>query len=93
MLLIQKGRNPEQWMHQLYQWFMGLFEPASKRKLRVVRDDFFYDNKGKKPFQRQSIPNQQKIDLLLEKIHQKGYDALTQEEKDLLKRAGESNTN
>ncbi len=93
MLLIRNGRNPEQWMHQLYQWFMGLFEPASKRKLRVVRDDLFYDNKGKKPFQRQSVPNQQKIDLLLEKIHQKGYDALTQEEKDLLKRAGESNTN
>lgn len=93
MLLIRNGRNPEQWMHQLYQWFMGLFEPASKRKLRVVRDDLFYDNKGKKPFHRQSVPNQQKIDLLLEKIHQKGYDALTQEEKDLLKRAGESNTN
>lgn len=93
MQLVQRGHQPGQWMHQLYQWFMGWFEPASKRKLRVVRDDLFYDNKGKQPFRRNPIPNQQKIDLILDKIHQKGYDALTPEEKELLKRAGENENN
>ncbi|HEY0432799.1 MAG TPA: DUF6576 domain-containing protein, partial [Chitinophagaceae bacterium] len=46
----------------------------------------FYKSKTQ-PFTRKPNLTQQKVDEILDKINQKGYSHLTEEEKELLKRA------
>ncbi|MBX9785459.1 MAG: rhomboid family intramembrane serine protease [Chitinophagaceae bacterium] len=90
MRCIQAGADPGQWMHQLYNWFFNLFDP-SKRKLKpVVKKQVFYNTKGRDPFVKKPNLNEKRVDDILDKISAKGYDSLTQEEKDILKRASEN---
>ena len=49
----------------------------------------FYKTGNQKPFVKRSIVTQQRIDEILDKINQKGYHLLSEEEKSILKRAGE----
>ncbi|PWT98314.1 MAG: hypothetical protein C5B52_12435 [Bacteroidetes bacterium] len=86
---IQNGQDWGEWMGKAYDWFFNLFTPGKKYKSRSVRKDVFYNTKGKQPFKKTPNLTQQKIDELLDKINQKGYDHLSEEEKDLLRRASE----
>ena len=90
--LVQRGAEPGAWMHHLYHWFFGLFTPGKKKpKPKVVsfEKEVFYNTKGSAPFKKTATVSQQRIDAILDKISQNGYDSLTQEEKDILRRAGE----
>jgi hypothetical protein len=49
----------------------------------------FYETGGREPYRRRANVTQQKIDEILDKINQKGYSRLSDEEKDLLRRASE----
>jgi hypothetical protein len=66
-----------------------LFNPGKMRKTKSTKDEFFYNLSGTQPFKK--IPNitQKRIDDILDKINQQGYRFLTDEEKDILKRAAE----
>lgn len=87
---VQKGNDPGEWMHRVYNWFFHLFDP-SKRKLKpVVKKQVFYNTKGRDPFVKKPNLNEKRVDDILDKISAKGYDSLTQEEKDILKRASEN---
>ena len=87
---LNRGRDIGNWMNRLYDWFFNLFNPdiAEARRQRD-RENVFYDTGGKKPFRKKPNLNQQRIDEILDKINTSGIYSLTQEEKDLLKRAGE----
>lgn len=88
---IQKGNDPGAWMHKLYHWFLHLFDP-SKRKLKpVTKQQVFYNTKGKEPFVKKPNINERKIDEILDKISAKGYESLTKEEQEILKKASEGN--
>jgi hypothetical protein len=88
---LNRGKDWSESMNQAYEWFVNLFNPAVKQKVKKrVKVEVFYDTKGKSPFKRTSNLTQQRIDDILDKINQKGgYDRLTEEEKDLLRRASE----
>ncbi|MFN8264915.1 MAG: rhomboid family intramembrane serine protease [Chitinophagaceae bacterium] len=88
--LIRNGREPGVWMHQAYNWFFNLFNPAAKKTKGAVRKEMFYKTEGKQPFKKTPNLTQQRVDEILDKISQKGYQSLTQEEKDILKKASES---
>ena len=53
------------------------------------KEEFFYNVSNTQPFKK--IPNitQKRIDEILDKINQQGYRYLTNEEKEILKRAAE----
>lgn len=88
--LLNRGTDIGNWMNRLYDWFFNLFNPdvmAERRKKDKL--NMFYDTGGKKPFKRKPNLNQQRVDEILDKINNSGMHSLSQEEKDLLKRAGE----
>lgn len=88
MSMDKKGYDWGLWMNNLYDWMNDLFNPDKPKKARVVKSQLFYKSKVK-PFNKTPLITQQKIDELLDKINQKGYNSLTEDEKELLKRASQ----
>lgn len=86
----QTGRDWGLWMNELYSWFVNLFEPGKKTyAAKGVRNTLFYKTGNRKPFEKHPVVTQEKVDLILDKINNEGYDHLTDEEKSILKQAAE----
>ena len=81
---LQKGNDWSLWMINLFDWLNNLFNPEKKEA--QVKDKLFYKSSGK-PYQKTTNLTQQKLDAILDKINVEGYEMLTYEEKDFLKRA------
>ncbi|HEX2605963.1 MAG TPA: rhomboid family intramembrane serine protease [Flavisolibacter sp.] len=82
----QRGRDWGAWMNQFFDWVNNLFNPDKPKKGKVVKSQLFYKSKVQ-PFKKTSTLTQQRVDELLDKINQRGYHSLTDDEKELLKRA------
>jgi len=83
---LNRGSDWGQWMFDLLQWTEDLFNPEKKAMKRSARNELFY-KANQVPFQKTPHVTQQRVDDLLDKIHQKGYSSLTDEEKEFLKKA------
>jgi membrane associated rhomboid family serine protease len=89
---LRRGSDWSLWMNDVYDWFINLFNPE-KQYIPVkkkVKEKVFYKTGNQKPFVKTSNVTQQRIDEILDKINQRGYNLLTEEEKNILKRAAES---
>lgn len=86
---LRKGKDGSIWMNNLYDWFMNLFNPNKKNDAASIKEKVFYNSDGRKPYSKTSNITQQRVDEILDKINQKGYPLLTEEEKNILKRAAE----
>lgn len=80
--LLRNGYKPGEWAYNLY----GRLE-------RTVTPDEQAKSKGRRPilnriYESKHDVTQKRIDEILDKINHKGYKSLTQEEKDILMRAG-----
>jgi membrane associated rhomboid family serine protease len=86
---LRRGHDGSVWINQFFDWCNDLFNPDKKKKARSPKDEFYYKVSGTQPYKR--IPNitQQRIDEILDKINQQGYRFLTDEEKEILKRAAD----
>lgn len=86
---LQRGRDWSSWMTTFFDWISNLFNPDRKSWKKTAKDELHYNSKGTQPFKK--IPNitQKRIDEILDKINQQGYRYLTDEEKEILKRAAE----
>jgi len=86
---MRRGYDGSIWINGILDWINNLFNPDKKRLVRSPKDQFYYKVSGTQPFKR--IPNitQQRIDEILDKINQQGYRFLTDEEKEILKRAAD----
>ncbi|HVY75507.1 MAG TPA: rhomboid family intramembrane serine protease [Puia sp.] len=86
---LRRGRDGSIWLNRFFDWLNGLFDPERKKKPVSRKDEFYYNVSGTQPYKK--IPNitQKRIDEILDKINQQGYRFLTNEEKDILKRAAE----
>lgn len=90
MLSYKKGYNWGGWMNKAYYTFMNLFNPdKKKRKPASVKEKVFYNTGTRQPYHKTAHITQQRVDEILDKISQKGFNHLTEEEKNILKRAGE----
>ncbi|MEJ7586069.1 MAG: rhomboid family intramembrane serine protease [Ferruginibacter sp.] len=87
--LLRKEKDGSIWMNNFYNWFMNLFNPYKKKDVPSVKEKVFYKSEGRKPYHKTSNVTQQRVDEILDKINQKGYHFLTDEEKGILKRAAE----
>ncbi len=89
IILLQKDIDGSRWMNNFYHWFMNLFTPDKTTTSPSIREKVFYNAGGKQPYKKTSHITQQRVDEILDKINQHGYRFLTDEEKNILKRAAE----
>lgn len=89
VLLLRRNIDGSAWMNNLYGWFINLFNPDKKNSSYSVKEKVFYNTGNRKPFNKTANVTEQRIDEILDKINQKGYQHLTEEEKTILKRASE----
>lgn len=88
---LRKGFDWSLWMHKLYNWFLNLFNPDKPLPERKkIKEKVFYNTGSTKPFVKRPVVTQQRIDEILDKINQKGFSHLSEEEKTILKKAGET---
>lgn len=85
---LRRGYDWSEWMNRFFYWFNNLFNPDKPARGKKLKEELFY-NATSTPFTKTAKLTQEKVDTLLDKINQQGYGSLTDEEKDLLKRASE----
>lgn len=81
--LLQAGYRPGEWMGWLAGRIEGSVTPGGNKSGRAGKTRPF-------PVSRHKDMSQERIDEILDKINQKGFSALSKEERDILKRAGKS---
>ena len=86
---LKKGHDGSIWMHKLWFALLNLFNPDHSRVREETKKRFFYDTQHSPPFKKSPISNQQRVDEILDKINEKGFEFLTDEEKEILKKASE----
>ncbi|HEX7846519.1 MAG TPA: rhomboid family intramembrane serine protease [Chitinophagaceae bacterium] len=91
IVMLRRGYDWSEWMNNLFDWFNNLFNPDKPKKGKNIKEELFYKS-GSAPYKKTPNVTQQRIDEILDKISQKGYNFLTDEEKDLLKRASKGDT-
>ena len=84
---LRKGNDWGRWINNFFDWCNNLFNPDKPKRGKTVKSQYYY--KANVPPYTKTATNvtQQRIDDILDKINQKGYQSLTQEEKDILSRA------
>jgi membrane associated rhomboid family serine protease len=87
--VLRRGYDGSIWINAFFDWCNDLFNPGKKANRPSPKDEFYYKVSGTQPYKK--IPNitQQRIDEILDKINQQGYRFLTDEEKEILKRAAD----
>ena len=90
IIAYRRGYDGGKWMHDFYNWFMNLFNPDNKKKAGSIREKIFYQTGGRKPYTKKPVVTQQRIDQILDKINQKGFSSLSDEEQSILKKARET---
>jgi membrane associated rhomboid family serine protease len=83
---LHRGNDWSHWMNALVTWIDDLFNPEKKHIQKPQKQQLYY-KANQKPYQKTPHVTQQRIDDLLDKITQKGYHSLSDEEKDFLKKA------
>jgi hypothetical protein len=83
---LRKGYDWGGWMNNFFEWVQNLFNPDKPKKGKSIKEELFY-KATTEPFTKTAHITQQRIDEILDKINQKGYHFLTDEEKEMLKRA------
>jgi membrane associated rhomboid family serine protease len=86
MFFLRRGYDWSEWMSNFFDWIGNLFNPERNKKKRNIKEELFYRS-ATAPFKKTPNLTQQRIDEILDKINQKGYNSLSDEEKEMLKRA------
>ncbi|GAC1585046.1 MAG: rhomboid family intramembrane serine protease [Ginsengibacter sp.] len=88
---LKRGRDWSVGLNRFYDWITNVFNPhKGKAPVIKMREKVFYEIGKQKPFTKTPNISQDRIDQILDKINQKGYNALTTEEQAILKKASES---
>jgi membrane associated rhomboid family serine protease len=83
---LRQGRDWSVWINRFFEWVNNLFHPAKPKRGQAPKTQLYYKSTVQ-PYKKTVHLTQQKVDEILEKIHQKGYHSLSEDEKDVLKRA------
>lgn len=85
---LRRGRDWGNWINAFFEWVNNLFNPAKPKRGQTPKTQLYY-KATVQPFKKTVHLTQQKVDEILEKIHQKGYSSLSDDEKEVLKRASQ----
>ena len=86
----RKGYDWSEWMNNVFDWFTNLFNPDKPKKGKNIKQELFYKSE-RQPYKKTPNITEQRVNEILDKISQKGYNSLSEEEKDILKRASQEN--
>lgn len=86
--MLQRGKDWGNWMNNFYDWMSNLFDPDKPKKGKLAKSQLFY-KATVPPYKKSPTVTQQRIDDILDKINQKGYHSLTEDEKEILKKASQ----
>jgi len=92
IIQLRKGRDLGKPINQFLEWWASLFQPKPKMKVTYIKEKAKVTKtaaqaKQGKPEQilaSGTVPSQEELDKILDKISEKGYDSLTKEEKQKL---------
>lgn len=87
VVLLRKEIDPSAWMGRLYDNISNAFKPA--KKTGKVKEMVFYKTGDRKPYDKNAIINQERIDGILDKINTQGINSISKEEKAILKKAAD----
>lgn len=92
MSQLQRGNDWGSGLNRMLHALGNLFTPAPRAQHSGSRGSHFYETRGNTPYKK--IPNltQRRIDAILDKIGKEGMHQLTEEEKQILKRAAEDDS-
>lgn len=88
VVVLRRGLDGADWMNHLYDWFIDLFNPDTKtqQRAKIIQTNFYKSDVA--PFKKSVNLTQKRLDEILDKINTSGgYDQLTDEEKEFLKKA------
>ena len=84
---LRRGKDWSVWMNRSFDWVTNLFNPHKASK-RTSKNKLFYKVKdSQQPYTKTPNITQERVDKVLDKINQQGYHMLTDDEKDILRRA------
>ncbi|HEX6191933.1 MAG TPA: rhomboid family intramembrane serine protease [Chitinophagaceae bacterium] len=86
---MRRGNDWSVWMNNVFDWTGNLFNPDRPRKIKSQKQKYFYKVGKTSPYKKVPNVTQKRIDEILDKINLKGYRFLTDEEKEILRRASE----
>lgn len=90
---LKRGKDASVWMNKSYDTLSNLFTPSKKSAATLpVKEKIFYNSGNREPYKKTAIITQKRVDDILDKINQRGYDYLTEEEKTILKKAAEEDS-
>ena len=92
VLFMRKGWDGSVWMNRFYSWVTNVFNPVKKSN-HSIKNKVFYNTGSRSPYSKKAIITQQRVDEILDKINQRGYQFLTDEEKQILKKAADEDLN
>ncbi len=78
MALLRQGLDGSDWMNNFYDWMNNLFNPDKPKKGKSIKDELFYRSSST-PYTKSPHITQQRVDDILDKINQKGFNSLKQE--------------
>ena len=84
----RKGYDWSEWMNNFFDWVSNLFNPDKPKKGKNIKQELFY-KPDKQPYKKTPNITEQRVNDILDKISQRGYNSLTDEEKDILTRASQ----
>ena len=88
IFFLRMGYDWSEWMNNFFDWINNLFNPDKPKRGKGIKEELFYKETSS-PYKKTPNVTQQRIDEILDKINQQGYQFLTDEEKEMLKRASE----
>jgi len=83
---MKMGYDWSEWMSNFFDWITNLFNPDKPKKGKSIKEELFYKSTSA-PYKKTMNVTQQRVDEILDKINQHGYNYLTEDEKELLQRA------
>ncbi|MDB5230616.1 MAG: rhomboid family intrarane serine protease [Chitinophagaceae bacterium] len=86
---LNRGRDMGEWMHRFGNWLDDLFNPSKKHTQKPQEAKRFYKG-DTQPWKKIATPTQKKIDEILDKINQRGFESLSADEKEFLRKASEN---
>jgi membrane associated rhomboid family serine protease len=86
--LLKAGYDWSEWMSNFFEWINNLFNPDKPKRGVSIKEELFYQS-NVAPYTKTPHITQQRVDEILDKINQEGYGKLSEEEKDILRRASE----
>lgn len=88
VIILRRGFDGSDWMNGLYDWFMNLFNPDAKTYSRAAIKTTDFYRADISPYKKTVNLTQKRLDEILDKINTAGgYDKLSEEEKEFLKKA------